>query len=151
MGARPVRDRVAPDPLTSQATTRRGHRSTWPNLNTKCAADAAPASPAANPAIASNGETAGPSGPDRPAAGGSRSLTSQADEGQLIPMSSKQTREARKAGAANLREARGRLDAVCRNQVRRGQREENRTNDYQQERLREAEQGQSFISRWLNG
>lgn len=66
-------------------------------------------------------------------------------------MERKQTREERKAGAANLRQARGRLDAVSRNQTRRGQREENSTNDYQQEQLRDAEKGQSFVSRWLNG
>lgn len=63
----------------------------------------------------------------------------------------KQTKQERKAGAANLREARGRLDAVSRNQTRRGQREENRTDDYAQEQLRNAERGQSFVSRLLNG
>jgi hypothetical protein len=63
----------------------------------------------------------------------------------------KQTKAEKQAGAKALREARGRLDAVSRNQARRGQREENRTDDYAQEQLRNAERGQSFVSRWLNG
>lgn len=64
---------------------------------------------------------------------------------------SEQTKAEKQAGAKALREARGRLDAVSRNQARRGQRDENRTDDYAQARLREAEKGQSFVSRWLNG
>jgi hypothetical protein len=64
---------------------------------------------------------------------------------------SKQTKAEKQSGAKALREARGRLDAVSRNQTRRGQREENRTDDYAQEQLRKAEKGQSFASRWLNG
>jgi hypothetical protein len=63
----------------------------------------------------------------------------------------KQTQSQKQSGAKALREARGRLDAVAKNQTRRGQRSENRTDDYAQERLREAEKGQSFVSRWLNG
>jgi hypothetical protein len=63
----------------------------------------------------------------------------------------KQTKAQQQAGAKNLREARGRLDAVSKNQTRRGERGENRTQDYAQEQLRNAEKGQSFVSRWLNG